>query len=307
MELKEITYILKIYEYRSITKAAEALYLTQPALSKFLKNLEQQIGAPLFHRIGNELIPTQLGERYFLYAKQIASLRENWEAECADFVGEEKGKLSIAIPLMRGSCMIPDILPQFYKRYPKIEITLQEESHSVEKFLISSGDIDLVIYNDTSPQSTLIHEELGKEEIVLIMAQNHPLAVFGGYREGCRYPWFDLTIADKENFVLHPVEQTTGKITQQLLELSNMKPHVLLRTRNSDIAIRMAAEGTALAFAPESYVKKIYFEKPPLCFSVGAPKTETTLYAIYKKGRYLPSYVQYFIRLVRESMWRERM
>lgn len=305
MELKEIQYILAIAKNGSLTAAAQSLYLTQPALSKFLKNLERQVGAPLFSRIGNALVPTLVGERYISYAHKIAGLQNDWRAECADLCGEKRGRLSIAIPLMRGSCLIPDILEKFYQKYPQVDVILQEESHSVEKHLASSREIDFVIYNDTSPNPALIHEELGREEIVLVMRRGHPLSEKAQSRKGCRYPWFDLSLAGGESFVLHPAEQTTGKLSAQLLELFHIDPHVLLRTRNSDIAIRLAANGSALAFAPESYVRKIHFEIPPLCLSVGAPKTETTLYAIYQKGRYLPAYARYFLSLVHETMQKD--
>lgn len=302
MELKEIQYILTIAHCGSITAAASALYLTQPALSKFLKNLEKQVGAPLFSRLGNRLVPTHIGERYLQYAEQMSSLQSDWRAECTDLLGEKRGRLSVAIPLMRGSCLIPDILPQFYAKYPHVDVVLQEESHAVERHLLASREVDIVIYNDTLASPSLIHEELGREEIVLVMSKEHPLAMHGRVREGCRFPWFDLALASDFAFVLHPVEQTTGKLSAQLLHLSGISPRVLLRTRNSDTAIRLAANGTALAFAPESYVRKIHFSAPPLCFSVGAPKTETTLFAIYQKGRYLPSYATYFLQLIRASM-----
>lgn len=302
MEFKEIGYILAIARHGSLTKAADSLYVTQPALSKFLKNLEGRVGAPLFHRMGGELVPTHIGKRYLAYAAQVEGLQTDWRNERADLLGETRGRLSIAIPLMRGSCLIPDILARFYRLYPHIEVALQEEAHSVEKHLLTARDIDFVIYNDTSPSPALIHEELGREEIVLIAGHDHPLRQKAVPREGCRYPWLDLALAADEQFVLHPPEQTTGKLSAQLLHLAGISPHVLLRTRNSDVAIRLAATGTALAFAPESYVRKIHFASRPRCFSVGAPKTETTLYAIYQKGRYLPAYARCFLNLVREAM-----
>ncbi|WP_087066036.1 LysR family transcriptional regulator [Intestinibacillus massiliensis] len=302
MDLKELHYILHIARCGNLTRAANALYLTQPALSKFLKNLERQVGSPLFSRIGSQLVPTYIGKRYLDYAERMVAMQGDWRAECADLLGEEKGRLSVAIPLMRGSCIIPDILPRFYQKYPQVEVALLEEAHSIEQHLFSSRDIDLVIYNDTSPSKNLIHEELGREEIVLVMAKNHALARRGVWRDGCRFPWMDLSLAAGERFIMHPLEQTTGKLSAQLLGLAGIAPNLLLRTRNSDVAIRLAANGVALAFAPESYIRKIHFEEPPVCFSVGAPKTETTLFAIYQKGRYIPSYTRYFLQLVRDAM-----
>lgn len=298
---KEVKYMLAIQRYGSITKAAESLYITQSALSKAVKNIEQQIGTPLFSRIGNDFVPTYAGKRYMAYAEKMAAICIDWDSECADLLGEAKGCLAIAVALMRGSCLIPDTLKRFYAKYPDVQIRLFEEAHSIEKHLLSP-EIDFAIYNDTAVYPSETAEILGQEEIVLVMSQNHAFVKNGIQKEGCRYPWMDLKITENEKYVLHPQDQTTGKIAANLLKEAAIFPQVLLQTRNSDIAIRLAASGTALCFAPESYVKKIHFDTPPQCFSVGNPSTITTLYGAYQKGRYLPSYGRYFMELVKEYM-----
>lgn len=304
---KEIKYILAIKRYGSMTKAAESLYITQSALSKAVKIIEQQTGSPLFSRIGNNLIPTYIGKRYMEYAERIDMICSDWYSECNDLLDESKGQLTIAVALMRGSCLIPDTLKRFYTQYPDVQINLLEEAHSIEKQLLLSPDIDFVIYNDTTAHPSLVTEELGHEEIVLVTSWNHPLTKNGIHREGCRYPWLDIRDTKDEQYVLHPQDQTTGRISAGLLKTAGISPPVLLQTRNSDVAIRLAASGTAVCFVPESYVKKIYFDSPPQCFSVGSPKTITTLYAIYQRGRYLPSYGRYFMELVKEHMNSEQL
>lgn len=64
MDFKELTYVLALARHQSVTKAAQELYLTQPALTRFLQRLETSVGQPLFTRSGNRLIPTYAGEKY---------------------------------------------------------------------------------------------------------------------------------------------------------------------------------------------------------------------------------------------------
>lgn len=302
MVSKEVKYMLAIQHYGSITKAAESLYITQSALSKAVKNIERQMGTPLFSRIGNDFVPTYTGKRYMAYAEKIDGICCDWNLECADLLGEAKGRLTIAVALMRGSCLIPDTLKRFYNKYPDVQVRLFEEAHSIEKQLHLSPEIDFAIYNDTAAHALQTAEVLGQEEIVLVASQNHRLIKKSIPKMGCRYPWIDLKNTENEKYVLHPQDQTTGRIAANLLEDAAVRPVVLLQTRNSDIAIRLAASGTALCFAPESYVKKIHFDQPTQCFSVGTPNTITTLYGVYQKGRYIPSYGRYFIELVKEYM-----
>mgnify|MGYP000448957433 CR=1 FL=1 len=84
MELKEARYILAIARHQSIGKAAESLYISQPSLSKYLKNLEERLGAPLFSRHENRYYPTYMGERYLHYAEQIVACGDEWMQEYDD-------------------------------------------------------------------------------------------------------------------------------------------------------------------------------------------------------------------------------
>lgn len=303
VDLREIKYILSIYRHGSITKAAAELYLTQPALSKFLKNLEQQVGAPLFSRIGNELSPTYLGKRYITYALEIERLQDDCALECADLLGEQAGHLSIAVTFMRGACVLPTVLRRFYAKYPRVQVRLLEEAGLLENHMLSDKGVHLLIGNEKYSKSLMVYEELGREEVVLVTPGSHPLCEQAVRREDCRYPWVDLSLAAGERFLLHPADQTTGQIARNALRQAGIaSPMILLETRNASVAMLMASQGMGLAFAPESYAERIRFEQMPGLFSVGKPKTETTLYIAYQKGRYLPSYATYFIALLREEL-----
>lgn len=215
---KEIRYMLAIRRYGSITKAADSLFITQSALSKAVKNIERQIGSPLFSRIGNDLVPTHIGNRYMDYAEKIFQIGSDWNSECEDLLGEEKGQLTIAVALMRGSCLLPDILSRFYSRYPDVQIHLLEESHSVEKQLALSPNVDFAIYNSTATDPAQTAEYLGQEEIVLVASPHHPLAEKAVVRDGYCYPWMDIRHTEQEAYILHPQDQTTGRISAGLFK-----------------------------------------------------------------------------------------
>ena len=303
MDLREIKYLLCIYRHKGITKAAEELYISQPALSKFLKNLEARIGGPLFSRMGNELLPTYLGERFISYAQKIERLQNDCEMECADLLGEQVGHLAIAVTFMRGSCLLPGVLQRFHQEYPRVQVSLLEESRQLESYMLSDKGVHLLIGNDRYSKSHLVYEELAREEILLAAPADHPLKIAAIRRPVCRYPWVDLTLTAEENFLLHPNDQTTGHIARDVLRQYGISsPHILMETRNSSLAFRLAGQGMGLAFIPESYASQMYADPKPALYSIGMPKTETRLYIAYQKGRYLPSYALRFISLMREEL-----
>ena len=126
MELKEARYILAIARHQSIGKAAESLYISQPSLSKYLKNLEERLGAPLFSRHENRYYPTYMGERYLHYAEQIVACGDEWMQEYDDIAHRQRGRLNIAVPIMMGSTLIEPMLAPFHKRYPYVTLNIME-------------------------------------------------------------------------------------------------------------------------------------------------------------------------------------
>lgn len=305
MDLREIKYLLCIYRYKGITRAAEELYISQPALSKFLKNLEARIGAPLFNRLGNELVPTYLGDRFIAYALEIERLQHDCEMECNDLLGEQLGQLSIAVTFMRSSSLLPEVLRRFYREYPRVQVSLLEEARLLEDHMLSDKGVHLLLCNEPYSRSQLIYEEVGREEVLLVASAENPLKNMAQNRPECRYPWIDLSITAEEPFILHPIDQTTGQIAREVLQQAGVTaPHVVMETCNGGLAMQLAAAGMGLAFVPESYAHKICFEHAPAFYSVGKPKTETILYVAYQKGRYLPSYALRFITILREELAR---
>lgn len=302
MELKEARYILSIARNKSITKAAKELYISQPSLSKYLKNLEDRLDIKLFSRIGSQYIPTHLGERYLHYAQQIIALSEEWNHEYKDAKRINSGNIKIAMPIMRSTCLLPKTLPQFHNMYPNVKISLLEDVYFVAEHTFHDNTIDMILFNKESFPETLDCEILGQEEIVLIVSKNHPLAGKGIKKQGLKYPWIDLSLFSQEPFILLFPDQNTGSIALELFEAYQISPPVLFHTRNSQASIELALEGMGITFAPESYYHHVDYQKKGFCFSVGNPVTKSTLILGHQKGRYLPSYAKAYVNIVKEYL-----
>ncbi len=303
MDLKEIRYILAIAKYKNISHASKALYITQPSLTKYLQNLERNLNGKLFNRIGNEYTPTYLGERYIHYVTQINEVKVQWEKEYYDIMELNNGRLTIAIPLMRSSCIIPDTLTIFKRQYPNVKVNIKEDIHSIEENIYLSNEIDFAIFCSDTVNPDFEYIKLGKEEIVLILSKEHPLAQSGIPKEGCRYPWIDLKNFADDSFVLLFPDQNTGKAALQLFSQAEIDPDILLHTRNNEVAIQLANKNMAVAFAPESYLKQMENSlDSTVCFSVGIPKTEIILIAAYRKGKYLSKYALDYLKIIKNYL-----
>lgn len=298
MELKEARYILAIAQNKSISKAAESLYISQPSLSKYLKNLEEQIGTKLFNRIENNYIPTYAGERYLYYAKKIVGYGTEWLGELDDIMNRNQGRLNIAIPIMLSNTIIQPTLPLFHRLYPNVIINLMEQVNFVAEHALEDQSIDITFYNVHEFPKQLDYHILSEEEIVLIVSGNSHLCSMAVEKPGFKYPWLDMKQLKDEQFILLYPDQNTGGIALKLFKEHDINPQVLLHTRNSEMSIKLAAEGMGIAFAPESYYRAIGDTKDSRCFSIGKKQILTTTIAAYPKNRYLPQYAKAYIEII---------
>lgn len=302
MELKEARYILSIARHKSISKAAEALFISQPSLSKYLKNLEQQLGTRLFDRVGNSYLPTYVGERYIHYAEKIVEFGMEWDTEFDDIMHQNHGRLNIAIPIMLGNSLIGPTLMTFHQQYPHVTVNMMEEVNFVAEHTLNDHTVDLTFYNVREFPKDLDYQVIGKEEMVLVLSANHPLSAAAVQTPGFQYPWIDLSLLSGESFILLYPDQNTGGLALKLFEDYGMKPDILLHTRSSEMSIRLAMEGLGAAFAPESYYHYLKSREPgdSVCLSVGKERIVNTLIAAYQKNRYLPQYARAYLDILKE-------
>lgn len=303
MELKEARYILAIARLGNISKAAETLFISQPSLSKYLKNLEQQLGTRLFDRVGSGYFPTYIGERYIHYAEKIVEYGMEWDMEFDDIMHQNHGRLNIAIPIMLGNSLIGPTLMKFHRLYPRVTVNMMEEVNFVAEHTLTDHTVDLTFYNVHEFPNDLDYQIIGKEEMILVLSATNPLVKKAVRKQGFQYPWIDLSLLHQEPFILLYPDQNTGGLALKLFEDYGMEPNVLLHTRNSEMSIRLAMEGLGAAFAPESYYHYLKTREPKasVCLSIGKEKIENTLIAAYQKNRYLPKYAKAYLDILASS------
>lgn len=302
MDFQRFEYFMAIVKHKNLTKAAQELYISQPALSKFLQKLEQELGGELFRRDGHRYDLTLLGQRYLEYARQALALNQNWENELKEIHSSYEGELNIAFPSMRGNCILPRVLPEFHKAHPRVHINVYEESYSIQERLLADGKLDFAIFSNWQPLSGLSYEELTLEEILLVLHANHPLASGGVQREGCGYLWMDLRQLAENPFILHFPDQNTGRAAVQLFEQYQIQPPVSFRSRSSLLCIQLAAQGLGACFAPATYVQYAASLWPLCAFSVGEPPLINKLVLAYRQNSYLTTYAQDFIEITRRVL-----
>ena len=208
MDTHLIENIIKIAEEKSITKAAEKLYLTQSALNQQLLKIERELGTALFRRTKTEMIPTQAGEIYLKGAREMLRTKSRTYAEISDLTGSYKGTLSIGMTPVRGPDMFVHVYPRFHKKYPHMVVVPYELNIYRMQPLIARGDIDfgfMTLFPDQEAQNA--YETLFEEEILLAVPAS--LAVTGVLEaKESAYPRLSLSELANHPFILLRKETT---------------------------------------------------------------------------------------------------
>ena len=301
MDFKDLSYVLAIARYQNITKAANSLYVTQPTLTKFLQNLESELGQKLFRKLGHLFVLTYAGEHYVEKASEILNLKKELDQEMNDIVKNNYGSLKIAFPTMRGTYMLPCTLPIFNSLYPNVRLEILESHSYLLEDMLLNAEADLAFFNLPVKSPDVDYEIISHEELLLILPHHHPLAEMGVQKPDCKYPWMDLKYLKDEPFLFQTPGQRTQQTVDQLFKATGITPIIKLQTSNIAAKVQLVAKGYGCGFVTETHLKHI--QPPPdiACFSVG-PETCTTVdfVAAYRRGSYLPYHAQEYIKIVKD-------
>ena len=151
MNVRQALYIRTIAEEGGVTAAAKKLHISQPSLSQMLRQIEEEAGTPLFERGAQVFRPTYAGERYLHAAEVILNTNEILENELREIRGEERGRLRLGISVQRSIQLLPKVLPEFTRLYPKVEFRLHEAGSAYLEQMVQSGQVDLALASWSRP------------------------------------------------------------------------------------------------------------------------------------------------------------
>ena len=303
MDFRTLKYVVAIAEYQNITKAAESLYVGQPTLSKFLISLEEELGLKLFRRLGHRCTLTYAGERYVARARQILQMGEDLDAEMSDILKRDVGVLRVAFAPMRGSYMLPLVLPVFQLRHPNVKITVLEGNSETNDQRLLNGEADLAFYSKPAETNPLIeYTTLTQEELLLCTCRNHPLEQMATAVSGSPYPYLDLSLLKDERVLLLTPSQRTRQITDSVLHENRIRLNDTLVSSNMQAVMGLVAGGYGISFLFDCHLKHRVDSRPIVCYRFGKKEILCDFVAASRKGSYLPYYAQDFIEIVKNAV-----
>ena len=167
---------MAVAEKLSFSKAAEELFISQPAVTKHIKELEAKLNAALFDRKGNKIYLTQAGKLTYQHLRQIRQQYHEMDFELGRLSDAHRGLLQIGASSTISQYMIPAVLAAFHQRYPQIKLDLfNGNSFEMEQKLLNN-EIDLALVENDSSQANIRYVDFMPDEIVAVAASNQLVA-----------------------------------------------------------------------------------------------------------------------------------
>ncbi len=296
MNIRHIQYVLTILREGSITAASKKLFVSQPALSQTLKQIEQDLGATIFDRTTDPISLTYAGQQYVDAALQVLDIDRNLRARIAETKKELHGRLRLGISMQRGLQILPQVIPDFSRMYPYIRIELIEHGSATLEHMTAEGQCDLALITTNEKPNKLHYELIESEEVVLMAARSTELA----HRFSDGEP-IEITQAQNEKFVSMREGHSVRTIQDRLFERHHLTPTILMETTNMEAGKHVAARANAVMLIPQVYVTQD-LQYRVQCHPVLNNDYERHFYLCYRRGMYLTRYMTDFIRLVCEKL-----
>ncbi|MGI6764291.1 MAG: LysR family transcriptional regulator [Anaerovoracaceae bacterium] len=302
MNYSKYQYIIKVAEHQSITKAAKELYISQPALTKYINNLEEELGIKLFDRNVIPIRLTYAGERYIAGIKKILDIKNRLDKEIEEISEMKKGRLTVGISSNRGALLLPYILPAFKKECPGIDVKIVEGTFAYFEEMMLKGEIDISFTALPTFSSEVDYEIISENKIVLAVAKGHPILkgmdTSGNDLDHLLY--IDPEKLNGQDFITLLPGQGLHRNTWQIFEKYNIKPGKIIETSSTNILYCLAAAGIGLAFVTDLCIKYTLPSMMPVFCTVEEPAPIRKNIITYKKDGYISISARKFIDISKE-------
>lgn len=303
MDFKELQYVVTIANEQSITGAANALYISQPTLTKFLQKLEKELGQKLFVRVNNHYQPTYAGQRYIERAQEMLRLKKEMDEEMEDIILSDRSELRIGYPRIRATYMLPLTLPLFARRYPNVRVVVQEKDSPVLERALLTGELDVAFFSGDVQSVGLVQERVCVEEVILLRHKDRNRECRGEAQESIHRRKMELHDFSDERFLISYPGQKTRVYTDQLFAHRSFSPRETFETGSLYTAAALVNQSYGVSIMSANQMLSMpHLQEVELC-DIGAPSLDFN--AAYRKGGYLSRHARAYIELVREVMAQE--
>ena len=302
-------YVMEVYKEQSFSKAAQNLYISQPALSAAIKKIEAKVGAPLFDRSTSPVQLTECGKEYIRTTEKILDLEDEFAYHVGNLHELKAGHLALGGTYFFASFIFPPFIEEFRQKYPHVNLNFYEGSTPELEQKLFSGELDIIIDNYAlDPQ--IYHRKKCFDENLLVAVpaafdSNHRAASYQlafadvekNLHRNPRFPGVPLKKFKDDPFVVLRAHNDTRERIDAICRRAGIQPNYILKLNQAMTTYRLTQFGMGISIVSDTLVRHLHADPSVIYYKIDAPEAQRDVYLYHKKNAYLTRAMQEFIRI----------
>ncbi len=296
MNENQLQYAVRLAQVRNFSQLAEELHISQPALSRHIQNLEQEVGVKLFDRTTSPLTLTPAGAYFIEEAKDLLYKEDQLLRTMDRFKSGEAGRLTIGVSPFRCMYLMPDIVKAVREKFPGVQVVLREAASAQLRKETAEGKYDFSILNLPVDESMLDVIPLEAEALVLAV----PNDLAATLPSTCNGQFCEVDIADCKDlpFITVGKTQEMRDWFDKICTEADIHPPIVLEAGNIISACTMAQTGIGATLLPLPFIKADRFEGQLTLFAFKNKSYTRQPAIITRRGQYVSDFARYAMDLL---------
>jgi DNA-binding transcriptional LysR family regulator len=293
MEWTQLQYFQTVAQLQHFTNAAEALSISQPALSRSIARLEEELGVPLFERQGRTVILNPYGRIFLNRVNRAIQEITIGQQEVQALLDPLKGSISLGFIHSQGSNLVPDLLGLFRKSFPEIQFLLNQNVTNQSLDQLEAGEIEFCFCSQPLARNNIHWIQLLTEEIILIVPNEHPYANRNSV---------NLKELSEESFIAFKNELSLGEIIYRIFKEAGFAPKVTFEGEEVGTVAGLVAAKLGIALIPKIRTFELLGISQ---VHISEPKCQRVIGMAWVEGRYVSPAAKHFKEFVLEHFMNE--
>jgi len=291
MNLRTVRAFVEVVRQGGFTPAAEVVFLTQSAISKAVRTLEDELGVPLLNRLGQRCELTDAGRIAYRHALALLSERDSLIAELEELQGMRRGVLRIGLPPVGSGALFSTMFATYRQRYPLITIELHEHGAEQLHECLQDGVVDLAAL--LAPLDSEIEgQDVRVEPLTVVLPAGHRLA---------QHAELDFTRLADESFILFEEGFTLNRIILGACRRQGITPKIVARSAQIDFIVDLVDAGLGVAFLPRMLAER-YESRRVRRIPLAEPGTDWHMMLAWRRNAHLPTAARAWLELAQEMV-----
>lgn len=243
MDIRAIRYFVEVVQLNGFSRASQSLFVTQPAISRSIQKLEQELGYTLLVRGVGGVKLTDEGEILFSHATQLLELFNNMKKALKDKSGPLEGVLNIGLPPVIASTYFADIIMVFSQRYPKIELKIHELGTRKMMAALLNGEVETAAVMLPFDDERFDLHTFATDQLMLLVSEQHPLSTRSSVK------FIELI---NEPFIFFMEDFRINELITSACGIYGKQPLIAGRSNHLDLVTAMVKAGVGITLLPDS-------------------------------------------------------